>query len=470
MSKAIVVGGGPTGLATAMLLAKRGVEVVVLDREAPAPSGVNDLWEAWERRSVAQFHQVHFLQPAAHAQLGQYLPEVLEQMAIAGVEEFNVPELQARHNPTSGKDVDLSQFTTRTSCRRPFMEFGFVAAARACAGIEIRNSSPVTELITGPEVIGGIPHVIGVKTGAGDAYYADVVLDASGRRSAFPALIEAAGGVAPTEHVSDFGFVYNTRYYRGDSLPEFLGDNLAAVGSISLLTMPGDHGHWSATIYHSPQDKAMRKVRDPEVFERVVRSMPLHAHWIDGEPASDVYSMAASANTVREFFVDGRPSATGLLPIGDAWGFTNPSLGRGICLGLKHAVSLVDPITEHLDQPAAMAEAWEQETKSGAQSWHAATVNIEKLRAAEVDAFRQGLPDPFDPSDAAAAFGRAFASASHYDSEVKAWFSELGSCYSLPMEVVSRPGVMEKVLEVAAANPIYNTPGPTREQLESLLT
>jgi 2-polyprenyl-6-methoxyphenol hydroxylase-like FAD-dependent oxidoreductase len=52
MSKAIVVGGGggPTGLATAMLLAKRGVEVVVLDREAPAPSEVDDLWEQWERR------------------------------------------------------------------------------------------------------------------------------------------------------------------------------------------------------------------------------------------------------------------------------------------------------------------------------------------------------------------------------------------------------------------------------------
>src|SRR5665213_611028 len=104
MSKVIVVGGGPTGLATAMLLAKRGVEVVVLDREAPAPMEVDDLWENWERRSVAQFHQVHYLQPAAHAQLAAHLPEVLEHMATAGVEEFNVPELQARHMPAGDKD------------------------------------------------------------------------------------------------------------------------------------------------------------------------------------------------------------------------------------------------------------------------------------------------------------------------------------------------------------------------------
>lgn len=470
MSKAIVVGGGPTGLATAMLLAKRGVEVVVLDREAPAPSDVDDLWENWQRRSVAQFRQVHYLQPAAHAQLSEHLPEVLAQMALAGVEQFNVPELQAPYMPDQGKGVDMSRFVTRTSCRRPFMEFGFASAARSCQGVEIRSSSPVTALVVGSEVIKGVPHVIGVKTDNGDIYYADVILDASGRRTALPTLIESVGGVAPTEQVSDFGFVYNTRYYRGDSLPEYLGDNLAAVGSISLLTMPGDHGHWSATIYHSPQDKAMRKVRDPDVFERVVRSMPLHAHWVDGDPVSDVYSMAASANTVRDFFVNGRPSATGLLPIGDAWGFTNPSLGRGICLGLKHAVSLADPIAANIDQPAALAKAWLERTNDEAQSWYLATVDIEKSRALQVDALRQGRPDPFDPADVASAFSRAFASASHYDSQVKAWYNELAGCYALPMEVISRPGVMERVLEVAAAHPQYQTPGPTREQLESLLT
>ncbi|HVB51540.1 MAG TPA: FAD-dependent monooxygenase [Acidimicrobiales bacterium] len=175
MSKAIVVGGGPTGLATAMLLAKRGVEVMVLDLEAPAPSEVDDLWETWERRSVAQFHQVHYLQPAAHAQLAAHLPEVLVQMSVAGVEEFNVPELQARHMSAGEKDVELSQFVTRTSCRRPFMEFGFVSAARACPGVAIKSASPVTALVVGPEVIKGVPHVIGVKTENGDAYYADKV-------------------------------------------------------------------------------------------------------------------------------------------------------------------------------------------------------------------------------------------------------------------------------------------------------
>jgi phytoene dehydrogenase-like protein len=36
MAKAVVIGGGPTGLAAEMLLAQRGLETVVLDRDPQA--------------------------------------------------------------------------------------------------------------------------------------------------------------------------------------------------------------------------------------------------------------------------------------------------------------------------------------------------------------------------------------------------------------------------------------------------
>lgn len=78
----------------------------------------------------------------------------------------------------------------------------------------------------------------------------------------------------------------------------------------------------------------MRKVRDPKIFERVVRSLPNHAHGADGAPQGDCFSMASTANTTREFVVDGVPCATGVVLVGDAWGFTNPSIGRGYHPGL----------------------------------------------------------------------------------------------------------------------------------------
>lgn len=470
MSKAVVIGAGPTGLATAMLLAQKGMEVVVLDRDDPAPAEPAAAWTGWDRRSVAQFHQVHFFQPGGRALLQDRLPAVFDQLLAAGAVRFNLAEVRARQLPTGPGGVDFSPFETVTTCRRPVLEFAFVAAARAVRAIEIRHRCPVTELVTGPEVIDGVPHVTGVRTQAGETVSGDVVIDVAGRRSPVPALIEAAGGRRPVERSEDAGFVYNTRFYRGPTTPEYVGDLLCAIGSISLLTVPGDDGHWAVTLYHSPKDKAMRKVRDPAVFERVLRALPWHAHWVDGEPVSDVVSMASTANTTRDFVIDGRPCATGILPIGDAWGFTNPSIGRGITLGLKHAVAVTDAITPVLAAPCDMATAWDEATRAHARPWHEATMQFDRVRGPEVEAHLFGRPDPHDPSNPAIAGPRAFASASHYDPQVLAWFSEISSCVALPSEVLGAAGRLEHIAEVASQNPPYVTPGPNRSELEALLS
>jgi 2-polyprenyl-6-methoxyphenol hydroxylase-like FAD-dependent oxidoreductase len=469
MGKAVVIGAGPVGLFTAMLLAERSMDVVVMDRDDPAPDDVADAWDRWERRSVAQFRQVHVLQPRGRELLEQRLPIVLEEMSAAGVPRFNLAELRARHLPAEDTDVDLSGHWTQTTCRRPVLEFSFAAAARRTPGVQFRHRSPVTELVTGAEAVAGVPHVVGVRTEEGDVVEGDVVIDCGGRRTPVPGLIEAAGGRRPTERTEDLGFTYNSRFFRGDALPEYVADVLSPLGSISILGLPGDDGHWSVTIYHSSKDKALRVVRDPEVFDRVMRALPAHAHWIDGVPVGGVTTMVSTANATREFVLDGVPCATGVVPVGDAWGFTNPSIGRGMTLGLMHAVAFVDAAIGFVDQPVEFARAWDQATRDVAAPWHDATVDFDRVRGPEVEALRQGLPDPFDPADPAVAGARAFDTASHYDRQVFAWGSELGGCFSLPSELLSRPGVFDRVLEVAMAHEPYVTPGPTRAELEALV-
>ena len=101
--------------------------------------------------------------------------------------------------------------------------------------------------------------------------------------------------------------------------------------------------------------------------------------------------------------------------------------------------------------------------------WHEATVQFDRVRGPEVEAYRLGQPDPHDPSDPNIARVRAFNSASHHDAQVLSWFSEISSCRSLGVEVLTRPGLFERVLEVASENPPYATPGPDRSKLEALL-
>ena len=84
------------------------------------------------------------------------------------------------------------------------------------------------------------------------------------------------------------------------------------------------------------------------MWERVVRSYPLVAHWADGEPLDDdIAVMAKIEDRHRAFVVDGEPVVTGVAALGDAWACTNPSLGRGATIGLLHARALRDAIRTH---------------------------------------------------------------------------------------------------------------------------
>ena len=62
MPRVVVVGGGLVGLAAAMMLAKDGCVVTVLERDGGAvPGSPGDAWRDWDRRGIAQFRQPNYL-------------------------------------------------------------------------------------------------------------------------------------------------------------------------------------------------------------------------------------------------------------------------------------------------------------------------------------------------------------------------------------------------------------------------
>ena len=80
--RTVVVGTGPTGLFTAIALARRGREVTVVDRDpGPPPSGPDAFWQ---RKGVMQFHHAHTFRGQVVEALRAELPDVLDDLVTAG--------------------------------------------------------------------------------------------------------------------------------------------------------------------------------------------------------------------------------------------------------------------------------------------------------------------------------------------------------------------------------------------------
>jgi len=119
-----------------------------------------------------------------------------------------------------------------------------------------------------------------------------------------------AGGRSPVEEAEDSNFVYYTRYFSGQR-PRRYRPRSCAMGLFSILTLDGDNDTWSITLYTSSKNKAMRTLRDPATFHRVVAACPEQAHWLDGEPLTPILPMAGILDRYRRFVVDDRPVVTG---------------------------------------------------------------------------------------------------------------------------------------------------------------
>ena len=463
MSRIVVAGGGIIGLSMAMMLTKQGHEVTVLERDGGGlPGSPDEAWQAWDRHGVAQFRQPHYLHAAGRQVLDEALPEVTQALLGAGATAFDVlalmPPFITDRAPRDGDE----RFVTLTG-RRPVIEY---AVATAAQDLDVRRGVFVTDLLTGPEAAKGVPNVTGVRTSDGEELAADLVIDAMGRRSGLPGWLAGLGASPLAEEAEDSGFTYYTRYFRpsNGATPGFITGLLTPFDSFSLLTLPGDAGTWSVTVYISSRDQALKEVRHPEKWRAVVAACPLHAHLLDGEPVGDIQAMSGIVDRHRRTVVTGTPVLTDLLTVGDSACCTNPSLGRGMTMGLMHAAGTAEVIGGQLGDPVALAHAHDQMTTARVTPWYQNTVTFDRARKAAIDASIEGRPAP-EPTGPAVMFQQAFGLAMLYDPDVFRSMMDIISMYALPEQVFARPGFAGRVAAAAEGNEPFAPPGPSRADL-----
>jgi 2-polyprenyl-6-methoxyphenol hydroxylase-like FAD-dependent oxidoreductase len=450
----LVCGGSVIGLASALLLARDGHTVTVLEsdeQDAPPP---RTAWDGWERKGVAQFRQPHNLFPRFQQILDLELPQVTERLLDAGCVWENDPFRLPAHLDQARQPGD-ERFRFLTG-RRPAVEAAFADAARDADGLTVRRGVRVLDhLLEGSRVVG-------VRTTEGEVR-ADLVIDAMGRQSPTVDLL-AAQGHAPQVESQDRGFTYYTRYFRGPERPQPRGPNLMPIGSFSLLTIAGDNDTWSATVFITSDDKPLKALRAVDAWTRVVSACPLQRHWLDGEPITDVLPMAGIMDRYRRFVVDGRPVVTGLLAVGDAWACTNPSAGRGLSVGLVHAQQLQRVVAQHDDGDLeALAHAWDAATEEHVTPFFRNQVRADTIRVAEMRAHQHGEPPPVDEERA------LLVSAAMKDADVFRSLMDMVYCLAFPEQVLARPGIAEKVKDLGTTDP-PPLMGPDRAELLALVS
>jgi 2-polyprenyl-6-methoxyphenol hydroxylase-like FAD-dependent oxidoreductase len=378
--KAIVVGGSVAGLATALALSRAGHDVAIAERDAnPLPADPVEAFYSWRREGAPQVWHSHAFLARLRNLLRERAPDVYDALLAAGATEMRFgsalpPEFGA-YVPEPG-DEQL----VLLGCRRITFEWVLRHAVLALPHVSWRGGVSCVGLVGERDAASGVPRVGGVRlrdeAGGEESWHADLVVDASGRRSELPRWLVALGAEPIEDERESCGIFYTSRFYRlreGQKPPLASGLVGMDLGYLKYALFPGDAGIFSVTLAADKDDEPLRAVMREQAFERAVRTLPPVRDWIDperSEAVTEVRTMASLENRRRRFVRDGRPLVLGAYAVGDAAVCSNPMYGRGCSLAAVHAFLLADALAAHGGDAHAAALAFDAATRRELDPWY----------------------------------------------------------------------------------------------------
>lgn len=468
MTTTVIAGGGIAGLTLALALGRRGHRVRVLERSEQPPDGpVVKSAELWQRPLVPQALHDHVLNALGVRTLRRHAPDVLEAALAAGARLLDVTTAAPGDLQAVG-DEDLVTLV----CRRPVFDLVLHRAVQDLPEVTVSHRTTATALLL--ETSGPSGHrVRGVVTADGERIPANLVVDASGRRSASRSWLAAAGVAVPDDLTGPSQLRGFVRFYRlrdpGGPLPGPLNRGNAAGGiwdHYSAVVHLADNDVFAATFGTLPGDHATTALRTPGAFTAACRLSPYLAAWADEdavEPLGPVRVITMPPNILRGTATGRRHPVTGLLHAGDAACVTDPMFGRGMSLALTHAFLLADLIHEHpasgTQLPRAAADLADELLRPWYdQGRHDSWARIERWRA------QAGMPPASQTAQTAPAVPQhlwsAAMAAAATDPVVWRGLARVHTSLNTPAQVFADEDFLTRVRAAARTPAPPGPPGP----------
>ena len=459
--RVVVIGGGIGGLGVGLFLAPAGHDVTIVERDPMhRPSDPGTAWARWPRRGVVQFRNIHLFNARGRNLLRARAPHVLDALLAAGAGQL--------HLGGPGDDE-----LVRLLCRRTTYEWVLRRAVLDDGRVRVLGGRRVAALL------GDQRRATGVRLDDGTEIAADLVVDASGRRPALPALLAGLGARPPAVEERRSTTVSYTRWYR---LRHEDGARItqADLGYGAAVVAPADDRMFCVVFAGQTGYRPFRALRHEGAYDAALAAVPRIAAWTDPDRAtveSPIEVMADRGNRIMRQGQDGSPFTAGVVAIGDAAMCTNPSYGRGAGLALVHAAALgdvLDELGDAGDAPHDAVVALAEVTRRELEPWFHAAVEGDRVR--QVVARRLLAGEPWDAvggpgDDPAVRFARHAPRAVEHDPDVARAYHRAFQLLDPPSAFWGNARIAERVtaLSEASGGAPPPRPGPDHEAMASIL-
>jgi 2-polyprenyl-6-methoxyphenol hydroxylase-like FAD-dependent oxidoreductase len=338
---AVVMGAGMAGLLVAQVLSDFYRTVIVVERDVLPDGPV-------ARKGVPQGRHIHSCLSRGTQVMGELFPGLLDELVQAGavaVDDGDMSRIYARIgryelNPT-GRFADPAALALHLASR-PFLEFHVRRRVQRLANVAILDDRALVEPVVETDSVTGVRVVD--RDGTTMELAADLVVDATGRGSRTPALLESLGYPRPSEQRSAATWAYSSQLMTvpEGKLTERLAMVNAGIEQPRALLLAYEHGQWMLAIGRAvdagapPKDFAGMLDAADEVMPPTIA-----AGLRSGQPLADI-TVFRNSNSLWRRYDQLTRFPTGLLVVGDAWCSLNPIYGQGMTTAALQALALRD--------------------------------------------------------------------------------------------------------------------------------